>query len=65
VLDAIANVSLTIAIVVVAYRCRLDRIPDDWTFLLIKQTSGETSREFDIFGTVQPLAITIEHIDIY
>jgi hypothetical protein len=64
-LNAIANVSLTIAIVVAAYRCRLDRILDDWTFLLIKQTSGETSQEFDIFGTVQPLTVTIEHIDIY
>lgn len=64
-LDAIANVSLTMAMVVAAYRYQLDRILDDWTFLLIKQTSGETSQEFDIFGTVQPLAVTIEHIDIH
>jgi hypothetical protein len=53
------------AMVVTAYRCRLDRIPDDWTLLLIKQTSGEISQKLDILGTVQPLAVTIEHINIY
>lgn len=64
-LDAIANSALAMAMVVAANRCGLDRIPEDWSFLLIKQSSGEISQKLDIFRTVQPLAVTIEHIDIH